>query len=520
MKRALIYAGLLVFAVCGCAHLPSAVPSSTQISARADAPSQPNHDAAAKLAGAQTADCEARVNDTPAKLEACMTQASLWRRLSQFQRIADQNPGPRGHGNRDTGTPGYVASVDYVAGLMRRAGYKVRIQPYVYTAYEVSGTPQFGTTRGSYALERDWFVARRSGAGSLTAPIEPPSRSSDGCLTTDFVGFTRGDIALIERGACAVDTQVSNAQTAGAGAVIMYTTEGGAYETRLTDRVNIPVIGVATGAVGADLLHQYRSGSAPTAHIDIQMRRKSGTDYNLVADSRFGDADRIVVIDAHLDSIYGAGMLDNASGSTSTLETALAMAKTPTRNRLRFIWFGGEELGLLGSDYYTKHLTPSELHRIVFDVDVDVTATPNFDIQIADPAYAQNVKHFPKNVVPESKVGNDAFFDYFSMGGVVSGPAPFGNDGTDSNSFSLAGVPDTGILTDQDCCKQSWEVKLWGGFRGNYEGKVPGWDGGCVDNPNRWCDNLSNNDPFVLELVSKAVADVTFRLANDASLGH
>ena len=92
-------------------------------------------------------------------------------------------------------------------------------------------------------------------------------------------------------------------------------------------------------------------------------------------------------------------------------------------------------------------------------------------------------------------------------------PAWFGNDGTDSNSFSLVGVPNTGILTMQDCCKKSWEVDIWGGSLGNYEGKIPGFDGGCVDLPDRWCDNLSNNDPAVFEIASRASAFVVFRLA-------
>jgi hypothetical protein len=39
-----------------------------------------------------------------------------------------------------------------------------------------------------------------------------------------------------------------------------------------------------------------------------------------------------------------------------------------------------------------------------------------------------------------------------------------------------------------------------------------------VDYPDRWCDNLSNNDRFVLGFVSKGVAYVTHKLANDASL--
>ena len=224
----------------------------------------------------------------------------------------------------------------------------------------------------------------------------------------------------------------------------------------------------------------------------------------------------MVVVDAHLDAIYGAGMLDNASGSTTILEVALNLAKTPTQNRLRYIWFGGEELGLLGSHYYTQHLSPADLHRIAFDVDADVTATPNYDILIADPRRAFDVKRFPPNVVPESKLGNALFADFFHTGGIIFRAATFGNDGTDSNAFSLVGVPNTGILTQQDCCKKRWEKRLWGGFLGNYEGDVPSFNGGCVDKPRRWCDNLSNNDPFVLELASKAVAYVTFNLANHA----
>lgn len=369
-----------------------------------ETPTLPGTNAAANLAESQAATvapaaCEERVNDSPAKLEPCVGAPTLWQRLSKFQSIADQHPGSSGHGNRDTGTAGYKASVDYVAGLMRKAGYAVTIQSYHYAVHFVTGTRKFPSPK------------------RFTFPY--------------------------------------------------------------------PV---------------------------------SGTDYNLIADSPYGDSHRTVVIEAHLDAIFGAGMLDNASGSTSILQTALALAKTPTHNHLRFIWFGGEELGLLGSRYYTQHLTKGQLHDLVFDVDADVTATPNFDIMIADPANARNVKKFPPNVVPQSMVGNQDFERYFGNVGIPARSASFGNGGTDSNSFSLVGVPNTGILTMQDCCKLPWEVKLWGGFTGDYEGAVPGVLGECADFPKRWCDNLSNNDPFVFGLVSKAIGDVTLELANDASL--
>jgi len=348
--------------------------------------------------------CQARVNDTPEKLLECIQPSSLWNHLAHFQKISDEHKGSDGHGNRDTGTAGYKASVDYVAGLMRQAGYHVTIQQYQINASEINRAPKFSMPDQGYALTRYWLAAQPSGQ---------------------------------------------------------------------------PIV-----------------------------------DYNVIADSPFGDPNHVVVVDAHLDSIFGAGMLDNASGSTTILEIALNMAKTPTRNRLRYIWFGGEEIGLFGSSFYTTNLTQAQRKRIAFDIDMDVTATPNFDMWIADPAFALNVSQFPKNVVPQSRVGNDFFEDFFTSIGIVSQSSTFGNSGTDSNSFALIGIPDTGILTRQDCCKEQPEVDIWGGFLGNYEGTVPGNDGGCVDMPDRWCDNLSNNDPFVFGLASKASAYVTLNMAN------
>ncbi len=274
---------------------------------------------------------------------------------------------------------------------------------------------------------------------------------------------------------------------------------------------------MASYEVGASLYQQAQVGPT-TVHIRVHtVNDPERADYNLIADSPHGDTNHVVVVDAHLDAIYGAGMLDNASGSVTTLEIALKMANTPTRNQLRFIWFGGEELGLNGSFHYTEALAPSEVARIVFDVDADVTATPNYVYAIADPTNSSGRKNFPANVVPASGVGNNYFISYFNRVGL-----PFesrSNDGTDSYAFALIGVPNTGILTGQDCCKDGSDVAIFGGYTGNYEGTVPGTDGGCVDRPFLWCDNLANNDSSVLTRVSKAVASVVFNLANDTSIG-
>jgi hypothetical protein len=116
--------------------------------------------------------CEARANDTSEKLLECIQKQALWSRLAHFQKISDQHVGPDGHGNRDTGTGGYHASLQYVEALMRQSGYRVTVQSYPYTSSEVTGVPQFSTADRSYST-RDWFVARLSGGGTVTASIRP-----------------------------------------------------------------------------------------------------------------------------------------------------------------------------------------------------------------------------------------------------------------------------------------------------------------------------------------------------------
>ena len=465
-----------------------------------------------------------------ADLVGCITQDGLWAHMVAFQQIADANPGSDGHPSRNSGEPGYLASVNYAANLLRAAGYRVTIQQYDYAYRGYASVPllsEVSPTETNFAYGPDFNISSTSGNADVTAQIQPvgtilapapppPNSSSSGCASGDFTGFVVGRIALIQRGTCSFSIKVSLAFAAGASGVIIFN-DGSTGETAATScggftNPGIPVVCVASYAVGVTLYNQAQLG-ATTARIRIQPLSDTRPDYNLIADSPFGDTTHVVVVDAHLDAIYGAGMLDNASGSATILEIALKMAATHTTNQLRYIWFGGEETGLHGSIYYTQTLTPADRSRIAFDVDADVTATPNYVYAIADPANG-----CCGSVATASQVGNNYFSSYFTTAGL-----PFddwSNIGTDSYSFAQVGVPNSGILTGQDCCKSAPDVAKFGGFTGNYEGNVPSEDGGCVDRPFLWCDNLSNNDPVVLTTVSKAFASVVFNLANNGSLGR
>ena len=481
--------------------------------------------------------CAHRVNNTPRKLVDCVTQRDLWAHMVKFQQIADANPGADGHPSRNSGEPGYKASADYVAGVMRAAGYDVTLQEYKFHYFSFVGNPllrEESPTPQSFGLGTDFNPGTVAGstssklqpAGGIVVPATPEPSSASGCSPSDFAGFVTGNIALIQRGTCTFAEKVANADAAGASAAVIFN-EGNPGRTSLFNGSlagdeHIPVI-FTSYAVGTQLLGQYVPGSGPVLTIDVKaIDDPNRSDWNVIADSKGGDPNNILVIDAHLDAIFGAGMLDNASGSATILDIAQQLKNTNTRNKLRFIWFGGEELGLLGSEFYVNTLPPDELAKIKFDLDADVTATPNYVAGVLDPKDGVSLfgrtpgTPMPPSIWAPSAIGRNFGVDYLNS--IGKNHILFSADGTDAFMFQQAGIPASGVLTGQDCCKLASDVDLFGGFEGNFEGTVPGDDGGCVDNPFRWCDNLSNNDPEVLTWMSKTFANMVGHMAYDTQV--
>jgi Peptidase family M28/PA domain len=489
------------------------------------------------------AECDARANDTPSELIECIQQDELWEHMVNFQAIADANPGPDGHASRNSGEPGYWASVQYVAERMEAAGYTVTIQPYTFNYSAFVGIPTWSEitpTAHDFTIVDEWNAGSSNGtadndeiqpAGGIVIPPTPTSSSTSGCTAADFSSFTAGHIALIQRGGCNFGVKVLNAQAAGATGVVIFN-EGNPGRTEVlsgilldaSDTPFVPTIPVAftSFAIGQTLLSEYRAGTPPIMTLSVQViTDPNRLDWNVIAESTGGDKNHVLVVDAHLDAIYGAGMLDNASGSATILEIAEQMKNVTPRNKLRFIWFGGEELGLLGSAFYVNNLTKTQRSHIGYDLDADVTATPNYLLGVLDPAapdlFSRTVTEtFPNRVYKASKVARDLAVDYLDsldLNHQFISPV-----GTDAFSFNEIGIPASGVLTGQDCCKIQEEVDLFGGYLGNYEGNIPSFDGGCVDLPFRWCDNLDNNDPEVLTIVSRAFANQVVHMAFDTKI--
>jgi Zn-dependent M28 family amino/carboxypeptidase len=176
---------------------------------------------------------------------------------------------------------------------------------------------------------------------------------------------------------------------------------------------------------------------------------------------------------AHLDSVpAGPGINDNGSGSATLLETALQMAElgVEPRNAVRFAWWGAEEAGLIGSQFYVDSLSKSAAKDIELYLNFDMIGSPNYARFVYDgDGSAFGIKG------PAGSAGiEEVFEDFFASQGLASEPTAF--DGrSDYDAFITAGIPAGGLFTGAEDNKTADQVPLYGGLA-TFDGEVVAYD--------------------------------------------
>jgi len=415
------------------------------------------------VAGAGPESCDTRDNNTHAKLLECVTLDGVRAHQAAFQAIADANGGTRA-----SGTPGYDASVDYVAQALSEAGYDVVIQPFDYTTFVTLSPTVLEQVTPPPAGPVPNTIMAYSGNGDVTASVSAlpaaPGDPTPGCEPSDFAGFPAGSIALIERGTCTFALKATNAYAAGAVGVVIYNNIPGTLNGTLGSgfTLDIPVTSV-TQDIGTQLAALVPTGLALRLKVDAL--RGLATSYNVLAETRDGNPGNVVMAGAHLDSVNaGPGINDNGSGSAALLETAIQMAKVKPRNKVRFAWWGAEESGLVGSSYYVSNLTPEELDQVALYLDFHIIGSPNHVFFVYDGDDSDGVGGGPG---PDGSAQIEALFEYYYA--MVGQPSK----GTDLNGLSdygpflNAGIPVGGISTGSLGIKTPDEAALWGGTAGD-----------------------------------------------------
>ena len=458
----------------------------------------------------------AAVSTDSSKLRAAVTPAGILEHETRLQAIADANDG-----NRASGTSGYDASADYVAGRLRDAGYEVTVQPFAFPFFQELAPAAFSRTAPTpraYADGTDFATMEYSGSGSVVdTPVVPTndvqvppgptaSSSNSGCEASDFPAETAGNVALVQRGTCDFAVKARNAQAAGAVAVIIFN-EGQEGRTDLLNgtlggpEATIPVIG-ATFAVGEELFNASPGARVSISTSTLSENRQTS---NVIAETRTGRSDRVAFAGAHLDSVpEGAGINDNGSGTATILEVAEEMSELgiEPRNKVRFAFWGAEESGLLGAEYYVSQLSARQQKDIAIYLNFDMVGSPNYGRFIYDGDGSATPDAGPNG----SAVAEAVFEDYFASQGLATLPTAF--DGrSDYGPFIAEGIPAGGLFTGAEDVKTEEEARLFGGTAG------VAFDP-CYHSP---CDDISNLSVEALDQMSDATAHAILTFARTTS---
>ena len=444
--------------------------------------------------------------DEAEKLRSAVTPEAILGHARSFGEAAEANGG-----HRASGSPGYDASARYVADELRKVGYAVDVEPFEVPYYEelLPARLELVAPEGRpYQEGEDFSTLMFSGSGAVVAPIRPvdlgePGDSTSGCERSDFERLVRGEVALLRRGSCPFEEKALHAEEAGASAVVIFN-EGARGQTGILEGgtlerpgISIPVVG-ASLAVGEDLASLVADGGNAAVRVAASTVSENRRTVNVVAETRSGEEDGTVVVGAHLDSVAdGPGINDNGSGSSTVLEIARQMSGLgiQPRKKVRFAFWGAEELGLLGSTRYVDGLSEGEVDEIGLYLNFDMLGSPNYARFVYDgasgPRGSGNIE--------------ETFTDYFASRNLEARTDSTLEGRSDHGPFAEEGIPVGGLFTGAEGIKTEEEAALFGGEAG--EPHDP-----CYHEA---CDTVENLNPRALDEMCDAAAHATMVLADE-----
>lgn len=384
--------------------------------------------------------------------------------LEKLQEIADANGG-----NRADGTPGYDASVEYVAQTLRDNGFHVETPEYTRLAITREGTQALTVAGRSYPVSQASLLFTTARGGLSATAVRP--KEPAGCVEADYGNVAvKGAIVVVNDADCSIVAKHDVAVARGAAGVLVVSVPGpdgspvGLFETGYYRDLTVPVGVIADSAIDAAL----KKTRSPVKLV-LETKAVEVTSRNVLAQTGTGDTRNVVMVGAHLDSVAeGPGINDNGTGVAAVLEIASELGADPqVANAVRFTFWGSSEVGLAGSTRYVHGLNRDELNDIALYLNFDTLGSPNAGFFTYDGDQSGQVNpDLPSGDVPDGSEGIErTLAGYLNLAGKRPADMPLGFT-TDYSPFLSAGVPIGGLTTGSTQKKTEVQERLWGGEEG------------------------------------------------------
>ena len=416
---------------------------------------------------------------------------AVYGHLAALQDIADEHDG-----NRADGSPGFQASVDYVANTLREHGFDVETPEFQRLSGAVGGDPSLTVSGRTHRVTQASLLVTTPPGGLRAITLRPPRFA--GCTAADYGSMSvEGAITVVDDTGCSVVDKQNAALAEGAVGLLVVSRASPARPTGAPPGLFPPSyyrqLTLPAGIIDTDADAALRRTSAPVRLV-LDNEPVMTTSRNVVAQTKTGDPRNVIVVGAHLDSVRsGPGINDNGSGG-AVLETATQLGARPqVANAVRFAFWGAEEIGLEGSRNYLRSLDDGQLADIALYLNVDVIGSPNAGYFTDDGDESAQTAPRP---VPDGSAGIErTLAARLNTAGVRPADIPLGRT-TDYAPFMVAGIPIGGVTTGSSQVKTEVQQRLWGG------------QAGVAFDPNYHTprDTLDNVDRDALAVMASTVA--------------
>ncbi|MEO0195183.1 MAG: M28 family peptidase [candidate division WOR-3 bacterium] len=373
---------------------------------------------------------------------------------------------------RFTGSKGEKIAREYIKKKLRSYGYKVGEQGFrVLVKLEAGKGTFFKIGKSEFQLNKDFLPLSFSSEGKVKGEVVFAGWGIDDSTYSDYQNldvkdkivllfrYSKEDSANRFESFADIPTKLRIAREKGAKGVILVNPpdyEDELRPIRVNEFQNSGILAVmvkrevAERILGRDIKTLYDSlklkymsfNTGKTVEMGVKFKKLYKKSANVYAVLN-GKRGKWIIFGAHYDHLgwggIGSGSLkpdtnaihpgadDNASGVSLVLEAARVMSKNKPNVGYIFVFFSGEELGLLGSKEFVKHLPVPKESVIVY---------LNFDMvgRLRDSAFsvlgAKSGEGFDELV---ERVAQKNGFK-IALGEGAVGPS-------DHTSFYLAGIP-------------------------------------------------------------------------------
>lgn len=347
---------------------------------------------------------------------------------------------------RITGFEGEKDAANYISKQFENIGLEVESQSFPINAFQCDETEvRIKGEENKILPSKSLTFSAATPKEGITAQIVDADMGTDDLLTQANV---KNKLVLMKRGGDFFRVKTERAASYGALGVIFYDPDPQFDEpvaATLSSLSEIPAISI--GRIDGDLLKREISSNK---NLEITLKVDSintpSQSQNIIATlkpKKESKDTKTLVIGAHYDGVDTPAANDNASGIATVLEIAKLLSKESVNCNVKFIAFGSEETGLVGSSYYVQQLNPNEASNIIGMINLDMVGA-------GDKLFIHTLLKDSKTVPAElaEACAKDFNYTYIRNEFDRSDHVPFAENGIGEVFFEYG--PYTGYHTDND----------------------------------------------------------------------